>query len=184
MVIYAPIISECQFQKYIHIIDVDITNPPLKPIDSLSVNMKIKNLAFIALISMIICGIAVNGILEIRNKTVIPHRSHQHQIPEPDSGRSALIPKGTTLLLLAVGAIGALGVRRKKKNKRSPAQKNEPQTTSDDRNKEFIKLNMQYLNMQYKITQYKFSGENPPDRLRKEISELERKVRLISRALE
>lgn len=146
--------------------------------------MKIKNLAFIALISMIISGIAVHGILEIRNKTVIPHRRHQHQIPEPDSDRSALISKSTALLLLAVGVIGALSVRRRKKSKRSPAQKNEPQTISDDRNREFVKLNKQYLNMQYKITRHKFSGENPPDGLRKEISELERKVRLISRALE
>ena len=184
MVIYAPKISECQFQKYIHIIDVDITNPPLKPIDSLSVKMKIKNIAFIALISMIICGIAVYGILEIRNQTVIPHLRHQYQIPPPDRDRSASISKSTVLLLLTVGVIGALSVRRRKKRKRSPAQKNEPQTTSDDRNKEFVKLNKQYLNMQYKITQHKFSGENPPDGLRKEIFELERKVRLISRALE
>jgi Tfp pilus assembly protein PilV len=146
--------------------------------------MKIKNLAFIALISMIICGIGVLGFLEIRNKPVIPRHSQQHQIPEPDSDRSALISKSTTLLLLAVGVIGALSVRRKKKNKRSPAQKNKPQTTSDDRNKAFVKLNKQYLNLQYKITQHKFTDENPPDCLLKEISDLERKVRLISRALE
>jgi hypothetical protein len=146
--------------------------------------MKIKNLTFIALISMIICGIAVHGILEIRNKTVIPHRSHQHQIPEPDNNRSASISKSTSLLLLAVGIIGTLSIRRRKKSKRSPAQKNEPQKISDDRNKEFVKLNKQYLNMQYKITQHKFSGENPPDGLQNEIFELERKVRLISRALE
>jgi uncharacterized protein HemX len=184
LVTYAPIISECQFQKYIHIIDVDTTNPPLKPIDSLSVKMKIKNLALIALISMIIYGIGVLGFLEIRNMPMISRDSHQHQIPEPDSEQSASVSKSTTLLLLAVGVIGALSVRRKKKNKRSPTQKNEPQTTSEDRNKAFVKLNKQYLNMQYKITQHKFSGENPPDCLLKEISDLERKVRLISRALE
>lgn len=184
MVIYASIISGCQFQKYIQIIDVDIKNPPLEPIDSLSVKMKIKNLTFIALISMIICGIAVHGILEIRNKTVIPHRRPQHQLPEPDNNRSGSISKSTALLLLAVGVMGTLSIRRRKKSKRSPAQKTEPQKISDDRNKEFVKLNMQYLNMQYKITQHKFSGENPPDGLRNEIFELERKVRLISRALE
>jgi hypothetical protein len=137
--------------------------------------MKIKNLTFIALISMIICGIAVHGILEIRNKT---------ELPEPDNNRSGSISKSTALLLLAVGVMGTLSIRRRKKSKRSPAQKTEPQKISDDRNKEFVKLNMQYLNMQYKITQHKFSGENPPDGLRNEIFELERKVRLISRALE
>jgi uncharacterized protein HemX len=146
--------------------------------------MKIKKPAFIALTSMAICGIGVFGFLGIRNKTVILRDSFQHQIPEPENDRSAPISISTALLLLAVGVSGALSVRRKKKNKRRSAQKNEPQTTSDDRNKAFVKLNKQYLNLQYKITQNKFSGENPPDCLRKEISDLERKVRMISRALE
>jgi uncharacterized protein HemX len=115
---------------------------------------------------------------------VIPRHSHQHQIPEQESNRSASISKSTALLLLAAGAIGVLIVRRKKKNKSSPAQKNEPQTPSEDRDKEFVKLNKQYLNLQYQITQHKFSGENPPNCLLKEISDLERKVRLISRAFE
>jgi hypothetical protein len=146
--------------------------------------MKIKSLSFIALISMIICGIGVLRFLEVHNNSVILRHSHQHQIPEPNSDRSVSISKSMTLLLLAVGAIGALSVRRKKKNKRSPAQHNKPQTTSGDRDKAFIKLNKQYLNLQYKITQHKFSGDGPPDGLLKEISDLERKVRLISRALE
>ena len=146
--------------------------------------MKTKNLALIVLISMIICGIGVLRVLEVHNKSLILRHSHQHQISEQNSDRSVLISKSTALLLLAVGVMGTLSIRRRKKSKRSPAQKNEPQTISDDRNKEFVKLNKQYLNMQYKITQHKFSGENPPDGLRKEIFELERKVRLISRALE
>ena len=146
--------------------------------------MKIKSLSFIALISMIICGIGVLRFLEVHNKLVILRHSHQHQIPEPNRYRSVSISKSTALLLLAVGIIGALSVSRKKKNKRSPAQHNKPQTTSEDRDKAFIKLNKQYLNLQYKITQHKFSGDSPPDCLLKEISNLERKVRLISRALE
>jgi hypothetical protein len=184
LIIYAPITSECQFQKYIHIIDTGITNPPLKPIDPLSVKMKIKNLAFIALISMIICGIGVLRFLEVHNKSVILRHSHQYQIPEPNRDRSVSISKSSTLLLLAVGIIGALSVSRKKKNKRSPAQHNKPQTISEDRGTAFIKLNKQYLNLQYKITQHRYSGDSPPDCLLKEISNLERKVRLISRALE
>jgi hypothetical protein len=110
--------------------------------------------------------------------------SHQNRIPELNSARSVSISKSTALLLLAVGVIGALSVRRKKKNKRSPAQHNKPKTTSEDRDKAFIKLNKQYLNLQYKITQHKFSGDSPPDCLLKEISDLDRKVRLISRALQ
>jgi hypothetical protein len=50
--------------------------------------------------------------------------------------------------------------------------------------KNFNSINKQYLNLQYKITQHKFSGDRPPDCLAKELSDLERKVRLISRALE
>jgi len=146
--------------------------------------MKTKNLALIVLISMIICGIGVLRVLEVHNKSLILRHSHQHQISEQNSDRSVLISKSTALLLLAVGVSGALSVRRKKKNKRSSAQKKEPQTTSDDRNKAFVRLNKQYLNLQYKITQNKFSGDSSPDCLLKEISDLERKVRLISRALE
>ncbi len=146
--------------------------------------MKIKSLAFIALISMIICGIGVLRVLEVHNKSLILRHSHQHQISEQNSDRSVLISKSTALLLLTVGAIGALSIRRKKKNKRRPAQHNKTQATSEDRDQAFIKLNKQYLNLQYKITQHKFTGDGPPDCLRKEISDLERKVRLISRALE
>jgi len=137
-----------------------------------------------ALIGTIICGMGIFGFLEIRNRPVIPRHSLQRQIPAPDGDRSAPISISTVLLLLAVGVSGALSVRRKKKNKRRSAQIKEPPTTPDDRNKAFVRLNKQYLNLQYKITQNKFSGENPPDCLRKEISDLERKVHLISRALE
>ncbi|MBW2443458.1 MAG: hypothetical protein JRH12_23505 [Deltaproteobacteria bacterium] len=55
---------------------------------------------------------------------------------------------------------------------------------ADDRDKAFIELNKQYLNLQYRITQHKFSGDFPPDGLKEEITSIERKVRLISRALE
>ena len=146
--------------------------------------MKIKNLSFIALISMTICGIGILKFLDIRNTSGIPSPSDQHQVPEPNSDRSVSPSKSMTLLLLAVGLIGALSVRRKNKNKRGPAQHNRSQLRSDHRDKAFIKLNKQYLNLQYKITQHKFSGDSPPDCLLKELSELERKVRLISRALE
>ena len=161
-----------------------MTNPPLKPIAPLSVKMKIKNLAIIALISMIICGIGILTFLDVPDTSVILTHSQQHQTPEPNSDRSFSISKSTTLLLLAVGLIGALSVRRKKNNKRSPVQPNRSQITSVDRDQAFIKLNKQYLNLQYKITQHKFSGDRPPDCLAKELSDLERKVRLISRALE
>ena len=146
--------------------------------------MKIRNLALIAFISTIICGIAVYGTLQIHYQMTIPQRGHQNQMPQPGSDRSAPISKSTALLLLAVGLMGVLSVRLRKKNKRGPAQKSGSQTTSEDRNEAFIKLNKQYLDLRYRITLHKSCGDTPPAGLQKEISDLERKVCLISRALE
>ena len=172
------------FKYYIHTNDVDITDPPLKPIDPLSVKMKIKKRILIAGISIVLSGIVILGFLAIRNKPIIPPHNLQQQMPETAGDRSDSISYRTVLLLLAVGISGALSVRRKKKNDGRSAPIAEPQTASDDRNQAFVRLNKQYLNLQYKITQNKYSGEDPPNHLMKEISDLERKVRLISRALE
>ncbi|MGD2096698.1 MAG: hypothetical protein PVG35_03905 [Desulfobacterales bacterium] len=64
------------------------------------------------------------------------------------------------------------------------AQTAAPQIPPAVRDKVFVNLNKQYLNLQYKITQHKFSGNPPPDNLLREISDIERRVYLISRALE
>jgi hypothetical protein len=146
--------------------------------------MKIKNLAYMASISMLIIGGGVLGFLEIRKKSVIRHQSRLDHQAAPYRKLSVSTPKSTILVLLAVGVIGVLSVRRKKKTKGSPVQQKPPQRISEDRAKAFIALNKEYLNLQYKITQHKFSGENPPDGLIEAISNMERKVRLISRALE
>ena len=146
--------------------------------------MKLKKPVLIAVISLMICGIGVLGFLVLFNRPAIPPHGTPHQVLEPESDRSVSISVSTVLLLLAVGIIGVLSVRRQKKDKRKPGQKKAPQILSDERNRAFVSLNKQYLNMQYKITQHKFSGENPPDGLQKEISDLERRVRLISKALE
>jgi hypothetical protein len=146
--------------------------------------MKIKNLAYIASISILIIVCGVLGFLEISKKPVIAHHGSQHHIAAPDGNRSVSIPKRAALALLAVGVIGVLSVRRKKKTKKSPVQQKTPQKISEDRDKAFIKLNKEYLNLQYKITQHKFSGDSPPDYLIEEICNIERKVHLISRALE
>lgn len=146
--------------------------------------MKVKNPPLIAFVSVMICAIVVFGFLEIHYRPVVLRHSRQNPIAEHNNDGSVSISKSTILLLLAVGIAGALGVRRKEKNRRSPAQHNRLRTTSDDRNKAFIMLNKQYLNLQYNITRHKFSGARPPDGLLKELSDLERKVRLIARALE
>jgi hypothetical protein len=146
--------------------------------------MKIKRLAYIASISVLVIGGGVLGFLEMRKKPVIPRHGRQHHLTAPDYSPSVSIPKSTLLALLAVGIIGVLSVRRKKKTIRKTAQNKTPQIISEDRDKAFIRLNKQYLNLQYKITQHKFSGDKPPESLIKEISDIERKVRLIARALE
>ena len=146
--------------------------------------MKIKNLAYVAAISMLIIGSGILGFLGIRTNSMIKGHDGQHHLATPDNGSSVSIPGSTALALLAVGVIGVLSVRRRKKDKKSPAQHNKLQTVSEDRHKAFVKLNKEYLNLQYKVTQHKFSGESPPDALIEEISNIERKVRLISRALE
>jgi hypothetical protein len=146
--------------------------------------MKIKNLAYMASISVLIIGSGVLGFLEIRKKLTIQHEGRQHHQAAPHSKPSNSIPKSTILVLLAVGVVGVLSVRRKKKTKESPLQQTTPPRTSEDRDKAFIQLNKQYLNLQYKITQHKFSGDKPPEGLLEEISNIEREVRMISRALE
>jgi hypothetical protein len=146
--------------------------------------MKLKNIAYIASISVLVIGAGGLGFLEMLKKPVIPRQGRQHHLAAPDNGPSVSIPKSTILILLAVGIIGVLSVRRKKKTGRSAAQRRTPQIISEDRDKAFIQLNKQYLNLQYKITQHKFSGDKPPDGLIEEISNIEREVRLIARALE
>ena len=146
--------------------------------------MKIKNLAYIASIGILIIGGGVLGFLEIPKRAAIPNPSPQSSQAAIDSKPSVPIPKSTILVLLAVGITGLLSVRRKKKTKRRPVQQKATQSKAEDRDKAFIELNKQYLNLQYKITQHKFSGDNPPDGLLDEISNIEREVRLISRALE
>ena len=126
--------------------------------------MKIKNLALIALI------IAIHA--------------RPHQIHKSNNDRAVSISKSTILVLLAVGFAGALSVRRKKKTKIPPVPQDKSQSASDDRDKAFIQLNKRYLNLQYKMTRHRFCGDRPPDCLIKELSDLERKVRLIDRALE
>ena len=137
-----------------------------------------------AAISLLIIGSGVLGFLEIRKKPAIPYHGRQHHQAAPHRKPSISIPKSTIIVLLTVGVVGVLSVRRKKAINGSPVQHKAPQRISEDRDKAFIKLNKEYLNLQYKITQHKFSGENPPDGLIEALSNMERKVRLISRALE
>jgi len=136
------------------------------------------------LISMILSEILLLGFLELHAKAVVLRQSRQQQIPKPNGNRSASISNSTIFFLLSVGIIGVLSVRCRRKSKRRMAIPNHSQKAPEARHKAFIKLNKQYLKFQYKIAQHKFSGNSPPDGLLEAFSDLERQLRLISRALE
>lgn len=153
-------------------------------IDLLSAKMKIRTPAFIALISMIVCGVGVLGFLKIRSRPLVSGHNLAHQVQESDSDPSVPISLSAALLLLAAGIAGALGVSRKKNDDSSSAQHTAARPKKNDRDKAFVNLNKQYLDLQYQMTQHRICGDDSPDDLREEISEIERKVKLIARALE
>jgi hypothetical protein len=149
--------------------------------------MNIKKFAPLALVGVLIFAKGIQGFAEIPTGSDFSQDRQQDAVApaHPESGAS--IPKGNIFALLAVGIIGIICIRRKKKAAknavRSPMPQ-PPQPTPAGRKQAFIDLNKQYLNLQYKITRTKFTGDRPSTALRNEISDIERKVRLISRALE
>jgi hypothetical protein len=48
----------------------------------------------------------------------------------------------------------------------------------------FINLYKRFLYLRYKVTQYQLGGNDPPEYLLNELADVERTVRIISRALE
>jgi hypothetical protein len=87
--------------------------------------MKIKNLIFFLLIGILLSGLVTAGFISVHDKEGISEQINQNQIQVPESSNVASVSKGTTLLLLAVGVIGVLGVSRRKKDRRSHTQIND-----------------------------------------------------------
>ena len=133
---------------------------------------------------MILCAVGVLGFLLIRSRPLISGHSFQYLISGAGGVPAASISFSTVLLLLAVGIAGALGVSRKKKDNVGSSHDHTTHQKSNDRDKAFVNLNKQYLNLQYQMTHHQICGDDPPDDLREEISDIERKVKLIARALE
>lgn len=78
--------------------------------------MKITNLIIFTLTSVILSGLTATAIVSVFDKKEETARLfEQDRINVPDIYTAASISKGTILLLLAVGIIGALGVSRKRK---------------------------------------------------------------------
>jgi hypothetical protein len=87
--------------------------------------MKIKNLIFFALMSVILSGLTTIVYVSVFDKEETTRLLDQNQVKVPDAHNAASISKGTILFLLAVGVIGVLGVSRKKKDIVNPVGENE-----------------------------------------------------------
>ena len=96
--------------------------------------MKIKALKFIALISVILSGLATIMFMSFFEKKETVRLIDKHQLQVPQTYTSASMSKGTILMLLAVGIVGALGVSRKRNGNTSPAQRNKTNGASDYQN--------------------------------------------------
>ena len=92
--------------------------------------MKIKNLIFFALTSVILSGLTTIVFISAIDKKETTRLLDQDQVIVPKSYAAASISEGTILLLLTVGVIGVLGVSRKKKDIDNPAQENEMNTAA------------------------------------------------------
>jgi len=76
--------------------------------------MKLNYLIIFLSIGIILLGLGAGGAIAADETEVISGRRDHHEDRTPESYKAATISKGTILLLLAVGVIGALGVSRKK----------------------------------------------------------------------
>ena len=78
--------------------------------------MKIKYLIIFLFAGIILSGLATGVFIPALDPEATHERLDQKQDLAPESYTVASISKGTILMLLAVGVIGALGVSRKKKD--------------------------------------------------------------------
>ena len=87
--------------------------------------MKIKNLIFFLLISILLSGLVIAGFISVHDKEEISMPINQSQLQVPQSSSPAYVTKGGVLILLVVGVIGMLGISRKRKELGNPARRNE-----------------------------------------------------------
>ena len=93
--------------------------------------MKIKTFIFITLIGIILSGLSAIMLMPVFDKKENTGLIDQAPLQVPQAYAAASMSKGTILMLLAVGIVGALGVSRAKKNTKGPAQKNASQDASN-----------------------------------------------------
>ena len=86
--------------------------------------MKINRFIFFLFVGVILSGIIAGAFILGAEMNTVPGPIDQSPAPTAEGYASASISKGTILLLLAVGVIGALGVSRKKKESGSDSDRN------------------------------------------------------------
>jgi hypothetical protein len=85
--------------------------------------MKINRFIFFLFVGVIFSGVITGVFILGGEMRAVPGQIDQNQAPTNESYASASISKGTILLLLAVGVIGALGVSRQKKDSGSDSDR-------------------------------------------------------------
>jgi hypothetical protein len=85
--------------------------------------MKSKSFTFFALISIVLAGLLFYTVISVQDQSKVTQ--NQNQISASEGYAAASIPKGTIILLLAVGVIGVLGISRKTKSKVDLSQHDE-----------------------------------------------------------
>ena len=93
--------------------------------------MKINRFLFFLFVGIILSGIIVGVFILGSGMNAVPGRIDQNPLPAAEGYASASTSKGTILLLLAVGVIGALGVSRQKKDSGSDSNRNPTDRETD-----------------------------------------------------
>lgn len=96
--------------------------------------MKIKPFIFIVLIGVILSGLATITFMPVFDRKGNTGVATEDQLQVPQTYTAASMSKGTILILLAIGIVGALGVSRTKKATGSTAQRNAIHSADDYKN--------------------------------------------------
>ena len=91
--------------------------------------MQIKPLSLCVIVSIVTIGVIIYLNLSSPDESKIFQFNNQNKISAQEKNSGTFISKGTLLLLLAVGIVGALGISRKKKGNENHAKKNDANRT-------------------------------------------------------
>ena len=86
--------------------------------------MKINRLIIFLFVGLILSGLMMGAFILSGERRAVTKQLDQNKAQMNDSYVAASISKGTILLLLAVGVVGALGVSRQKKDTGNDSHRN------------------------------------------------------------